>query len=389
MISAGMSSRSSPQVRGRGHRWQALLAVIASLAALVAGLWVGITQVSGSRPAAGPATGGAHGLNPGWVTGMTGRAAGAAAAATPARCGSGTCYVAVNVATLWVLPTYRRAVDWPARSNPADPAKWVAAMTVQQKLWLVGKLETQALYGIKVTVTGHYGTEWTKVAIPSQPTNRDARGYPGWVPTRQLTSTPPASAPVSAVVRSGTAWLWSSWTSTGVVGTHVMQVSYDTRLPVVRSTPAYVVVSLIGGRQAAVRPGDVVLHTSGTAWGVSQAKLVAEARKFVGLQYLWAGTSGFGYDCSGFTYSVYHAYGRTLSRDADQQAAHGTPVARASLLPGDLVFFRDSPSGVIGHVGMYVGGGNMIDSPQTGVAIRVEPVSSYPYYAAARRYVSH
>ena len=99
--------------------------------------------------------------------------------------------MAVNVATLWVNPTYRRAVDWPARANPADPGKWVAAMTVQQKLWLVGRLETQALYGTKVTVTGHYGTEWAKVAIPSQPTNRDPRGYPGWVPTRQLTAPPP------------------------------------------------------------------------------------------------------------------------------------------------------------------------------------------------------
>jgi cell wall-associated NlpC family hydrolase len=289
---------------------------------------------------------------------------------------------------LWANPTYRRAVDWPARANPADPAKWVVSMTVQQKLWLVGKLETQALYGTKVKVTGHYGTDWTKVAVTSQPTNRDSRGYPGWVPTRQLTATAPASTPVSAVVRSRTAWLWSSWTSTTVAGTHVMQVSYGTRLPVLRSTPVYAVVSLIGGRQAAVRRSAVVLHTWGTTWGVTRAKVVTEARKFTGLPYLWAGTSGFGYDCSGFTYSLYHAYGRTLSRDADQQAVHGTPVARASLLPGDLVFFRDSPSGPIGHVGMYVGNGNMIDSPQTGVVIRIEPVSAYPYYAGARRYLS-
>jgi hypothetical protein len=365
-----------------------LVAAAACLIVLAAGLWAGLAQVPGAHPAAGTRTGGAHGLNLGRVAGVPG-SAGAAAAADPARCGSGTCYVAVNVATLWVSPTYRRAVDWPARANPADPGKWVASMTVPQKLWLVGKLETQALYGTQVTVTGHYGTEWTKVVIPSQPTNRDPRGYPGWVPTRQLTSTPPASAPVSAVVRSRLAWLWSSWASTGVAGTHVMQVSYDTRLPVVSSTATYVVVSLIGGQQAAVRPSDVVLHTWGMVWGVSQAKLVAEAGKFVGLQYLWAGTSGYGYDCSGFTYSVYHAYGRTLSRDADQQAVHGTAVARASLLPADLVFYRDGASGPIGHVGLYIGNGNMIDSPRTGVAIRIEPVSSYPYYADARRYVTH
>jgi cell wall-associated NlpC family hydrolase len=78
----------------------------------------------------------------------------------------------------------------------------------------------------------------------------------------------------------------------------------------------------------------------------------------------------------------------TLARDADRQAVHGTSVPRASLLPGDLVFYRDSAGGAIGHVGMYAGGGNMVDAPQTGVAVRVEPVSSYPYYAGAKRYLS-
>jgi hypothetical protein len=368
------------------HRRQTLVALIAGLIVLAAAISADVAHVSGSPAGSGTSGRGAAGVTVGGAQRTAGGAETASAAL--ARCGSGTCYVAVNVATLWASPTYRRAVDWPARSYPADPAKWVAAMTVRQKLWLVGKLETQALYGTKMRVTGHYGTEWTKVAIPSQPTNRDFRGYPGWVPTRQLTATAPASTPGSAVVRSRTAWLWSNWTSTAVAGTHVMQVSYDTRLPVLRSTPGYAVVSLIGGRRVAVRRSDVVLHTWGTAWGVTRAKVVAEARKFAGLQYLWAGTSGFGYDCSGFTYAVYHAYGRTLSRDADQQAVHGTPVARASLLPGDLVFFRDSPSGPIGHVGMYVGNGNMIDSPQTGVAVRIEPVSAYPYYAGARRYLS-
>ncbi len=316
------------------------------------------------------------------------RTAGSAAVATPASCSTGTCWVAVNVATLWVKPWYPRSIDRPALTNPADPRKWVASMSYAQKLWLVGKLETQALYGTKVTVIGHYGTGWTKVAVPSQPTSRDSRGYPGWVPTRQLTRTAPRAATTAAVVRNRTAWLWSSWTSAGVAGTTVMTVSYDTRLPVVRATSAYVEVALIGGRHVALRRSVVALHVGGTSWGATRAKMVTEAKKFTGLQYLWAGTSGFGYDCSGLTYSVYHGYGVTLSRDADQQAVHGTAVARASLLPADLVFFRSSSGGPIGHVGMYVGGGNMIDSPQTGAAVRIEPVSSHSYYAGARRYLS-
>jgi gamma-D-glutamyl-L-lysine dipeptidyl-peptidase len=311
----------------------------------------------------------------------------AAVVSAPAPCGSGTCWVDVSVATVWVQPWYPRAVDKPALGNPAYPGTWVKDMTVAQKSWLVGRLETQALYGTKVTVTGHWNN-WTHVAIPSQPTNRDSRGYPGWVPTVQLTRTAPPGASTAVVVRSSAAWLWSSWTANGVSGSKVMLASYDTSLPVARATASYVEVKLIGGRHAAVRRSDVELHAAGTSWGATRAAVVAQARKFLGLPYLWAGMSGFGFDCSGFTYSAYRAYGLTLSRDADQQAVHGSAVARGALLPGDLVFFRESASGMIGHVGMYVGNGNMIDAPNTNAVIRIEPVSSFPYYAGARRYLS-
>ncbi len=167
-----------------------------------------------------------------------------------------------------------------------------------------------------------------------------------------------------------------------------MLASYDTSLPVVRATAAYVEVKLTGGRNVALLRSDVVLHASGASWEATRARVVAEARKFLGLSYLWAGTSGFGYDCSGFTYSVYGAFGVTLSRDADQQAVHGTAVARSALQPGDLVFFRGSPGGPVSHVGMYVGGGKMIDAPHTSAVIRIDPVSSFANYAVARRYLS-
>jgi len=113
------------------------------------------------------------------------------------------------------------------------------------------------------------------------------------------------------------AWLWSDPKAAGVGGTKAMQASYDASLPVVQATTIYVEVKLIGGRNVAVRRGDVVLRAAGASWGATRAKVVAQARKFVGLSYLWAGTSGFGFDCSGFTYSMYLAYGVTLPRDAD------------------------------------------------------------------------
>jgi gamma-D-glutamyl-L-lysine dipeptidyl-peptidase len=307
----------------------------------------------------------------------------AARYAAPAACKSGTCWVNVSVATAWVKPWYPRPVDKPALGNPAYPGTWVRNMTVAQKRWLQGRLETQALYGTKIIVTGHWNN-WTHVAIPGQPTNRDSRGYPGWIPTGQLTSTAPAAAKTSAIIRASSAWLWSGWKNGAPAGSKVMMASYDTSLPVVRTAAWHVDVKLIGGRIVAVHRRDVILHTAGTSWAATRAKVVSEARRFLGLAYLWAGTSGYGFDCSGFTYSVYRAYGVTLSRDADQQAVHGTPVPRGALQPGDLVFFRES-NGVIGHVGLYVGGGDMIDAPQTGAVIRVDPVGNY---STARRYLS-
>jgi cell wall-associated NlpC family hydrolase len=66
---------------------------------------------------------------------------------------------------------------------------------------------------------------------------------------------------------------------------------------------------------------------------------------------------------------------------------HGTPVAKGALRPGDLVFYRESPGGPLGHVGMYIGSGNIIDGPQTGQPVKIEPLSSHSYYAGARRYL--
>jgi cell wall-associated NlpC family hydrolase len=365
-----MSNRSAVTATGGGNWARAAASGIAVLAVGLAGACAAASYVHGGSPA-----------------GAGGRGDVAAVSTAVKPCASGTCYVAVNVATVWVRSVYPRPVDKPALANPANPRGWIKAMTLAQKRWLVGKLQTQALYGTKVIVTGHPRPGWVKIAIPGQPTPKDARGYPGYVPTRQLTSTAPKSATTSAVVRTKTASLWSAWTGAGPAGSRIMEVSYGTRLPVVTSTPAYVVVKLIGGRDVAIRPGNVILHKAGTSWNATGAKLVAEAKKFLGLQYLWAGTSGFGFDCSGFTHTLYAAFGIRLPRDADRQAVHGQSVAADSLQPGDLVFFRSSSTGPIIHVGMYVGSGNMIDAPHTGAPVRIESVWTFGNYAGARRYL--
>jgi len=302
---------------------------------------------------------------------------------------SATRLIAVPVGTLWVTPGTIRPVDRLTISTPVSIRSWIAAMTLSQKQWLVGRIETQALYGTQVTVTSVSG-KWSHVVVPSQPTPRDRRGYPGWIPTGRLTSRSPESTPSFAIVTSPTLWVRSS--SSAVTSHLVMELSYDTRLPVVHSGPSLIEVSLLDGRRGYVLRKNVTLHAAHESWSATRKAVIAESRKFIGLPYLWGGTSGFGYDCSGFTYSVYHVLGVTIPRDAAPQASKGTPVLRQNLMPGDLVFFRDR-SGVVVHVAIFYGSVNgvpsVIHAPNTGQSVSITALSSWPgsSYAGARRYV--
>jgi len=305
-------------------------------------------------------------------------AASATTAAAPSR------WIAVSVATLWVRPGLVRPVDAPAVAAPSDPRAWIAGMTTAQKRWLVGRLETQALYGTRVTLLATSGS-WSKVAVPGQPTPRNSRGYPGWVPTRQLTAVRPQTGQGLAVVRRPTLWAWQTPSLTG----RVLELSYGTRLPAVSWTPSSVQIAMLDGRHLYLKRSAVALRRRTSAvTPPTGAQLASSARRFLGLQYLWAGTSGFGFDCSGFTSLVYQALGITIPRDAAPQAAEGVKVARTSLRAGDLVFFRGA-SGLIHHVGMYVGDGRMIHAPATGLPVSVVSLSEEPYsreFAGGRRY---
>ena len=310
--------------------------------------------------------------------------AGAVTQAPPVR------YVGVSVATLWTSPGLARPVDAPALSTPADPRLWVSRMTDPQKRWLDGRSQTQVLYGMQVRVLATRGS-WTEVAVPSQPSPKNAWGYPGWLPTRQLTSRVPADAPTTAVVSRRTAWLWRSPGSVGSTAGRVMEISYGTRLPVVSADTALVQVALLDGTVGTLRRSAVLVQDSGATPSATGAALVAEATRFLGLPYLWSGTSGFGQDCSGLTWSAYRQLGIRIPRDAAVQARHGRPVARSALRAGDLVFVKDA-AGTVHHVAMYVGRRSgvrtVVESPHTGASVRLTPLSAFTWqYAGARRYL--
>ncbi|WP_366139812.1 C40 family peptidase [uncultured Modestobacter sp.] len=102
-----------------------------------------------------------------------------------------------------------------------------------------------------------------------------------------------------------------------------------------------------------------------------------------GKPYVWAGAGPNSYDCSGLTQYAFAAAGVSLPHSSRMQSTMGTPVARADLQPGDLVFFYDP----VGHVGIYIGNGQMVHAPTSGDVVKIANVDQMWGYHSARRLV--
>ncbi|WP_031012229.1 C40 family peptidase [Streptomyces sp. NRRL F-5727] len=107
---------------------------------------------------------------------------------------------------------------------------------------------------------------------------------------------------------------------------------------------------------------------------------ISFARAQLGKPYVWGATGPSGYDCSGLTQAAWRAAGVSLPRTTYTQINAGRRVSRSELAPGDLVFFYSG----ISHVGLYIGGGQMIHAPRPGAPIRIAPIDEMPFAGATR-----
>lgn len=109
---------------------------------------------------------------------------------------------------------------------------------------------------------------------------------------------------------------------------------------------------------------------------------VMEAARHAGQPYAYGATGPNRFDCSGFTLYVFSRFGKQLPHNSGAQYAAVQHVSRASMRPGDLVFFRDS-AGSLGHVGIFAGNGQMWDAPRSGLRVMLRPLYS-PNYVVGR-----
>jgi len=129
-----------------------------------------------------------------------------------------------------------------------------------------------------------------------------------------------------------------------------------------------------GGRGHA--PGAGSEHAS----SARAAAAVAAARSVLGRPYVWGAAGPSAFDCSGLTQWAYGRAGTAIPRTSQAQRTAGRQVPLSQARPGDLVVYRDDAS----HVGMYVGGGQVVHAPHPGAPVRYDPVDMMPVSSVTR-----
>lgn len=226
---------------------------------------------------------------------------------------------------------------------------------------------SQALMGTPLTVL-EKGPEWSRVQTPD--------GYEGWIINHSLAFKSPREM--------------DSWRNSRLMMVTAPFELHDAdrRTDLVSGD----ILQAVGPDSLRLPDGRMILAPKNAiepladiqARAFNPAALPLWAEQYMGVPYLWGGLSSKGMDCSGLVRMAYMAQGRTLPRDAWQQALEGIEVHPDSLLPGDLIFFGKKK---VTHVAIYAGNGEYVHASQLVRRNSLDPRSPLylPLNVLARR----
>jgi cell wall-associated NlpC family hydrolase len=139
-------------------------------------------------------------------------------------------------------------------------------------------------------------------------------------------------------------------------------------------------------RTQTVSRGTVSQKATAPSSSSKAAAIVSTAKQYIGVKYVWGGTTPSGFDCSGFTQYVFAKQGISLPRISGDQYSKGRSVSMSNLQPGDLVFFSLDGDNAIDHVGIYTGDGQFINA-SSSKGVTIYSLGSYwkSHYIGAKR----
>jgi cell wall-associated NlpC family hydrolase len=167
----------------------------------------------------------------------------------------------------------------------------------------------------------------------------------------------------------------------------IRQVNSKNVVSVLGNTKGWYNIKLSDGTKGWMSSTYVSLRDKNVSRAGVERDIVDFAKRFLGVGYVYGGSSEKGFDCSGFTSYVYKNFGVNLPRTAAGQSTAGTAVGKNDLQVGDLVLFKTLGSSKVNHAGIYIGDGNFIHSSSGSGEVRIDSLSSNYYtshYATSR-----
>jgi len=195
---------------------------------------------------------------------------------------------------------------------------------------------------------------------------RQVDGYWGWVDARFLMPMSQAAykeylTNINAVVVASTARLYDR---RGKQTVSPNLLYYGTRLRIKAGPVGFARIVLPDNRGVLVKAGNIRPINRRITSSLHRSRLVAEAKRFLGVPYLWGGITVTGFDCSGLVRTIFSRFGIYMPRDTKDQISMGERVERDCIKTGDLLFFRR-------HVGLAIGQTHLVHASRGGGGVRI------------------